>query len=161
MEFLLDMDYIINLSGLCHYVEYLFLKGLKHTSIRVHLCAIAHGLKVREIEDHTKAYVIQSMMRGAKRLTQAKDLRQPITLDHLNYLIHFVQTRVKDAYIRALYSAVFSWAYHACMRVSEYTEGPTDHNIQIHNVIRIASNGGFAYRIKFETFIHLNFSLIL
>ena len=69
VNFLLDMHLLISLSGLCQYVEYLFVKGPKHNSIHVHLCAIAHGLKVREIPDYTKAYIITVMLKGARRLT--------------------------------------------------------------------------------------------
>ena len=154
MEFLLDMDFVIGLPGLCHYVEYLYMKGLKHSTIRVHLSAIAHGLKIRNIPDYTKAYIILVMIKGAKKLTETKDNRLPMTIDHLNYLIHFVQTRVQDAYVRSLYSAMYSWAYHACLRISEYTKGPSDHNLLIQNLTKIDIGGYEAFRIRFESFKH-------
>ena len=52
MEFSLDLDFELCDLAICKFVEHLFLKGLKANSIMTYLAAIAHGLKIRRIEDY-------------------------------------------------------------------------------------------------------------
>ncbi len=156
MEFSLDLDMEFGEMAICKFVEHLFLNGIKANSIMTYLAAIAHGLKVRKLEDHTKSYLVFCMIRGAKHIRPMGDLRIPIRSDLLARLLGYVETHVKPYYVSVLYCTAFSLAYHMCLRVSEYTVCKnTDHTILMSDIFRInLPNNDNGYRIKFRSFKH-------
>ena len=154
-EFLLDQDMDMSLDSLCHFVEYLFLKGFAYNSIKSVLSGVAHGLKVRDLPDFTKKYIIYCMLRGIKNLSYAPDIRMPFTEDHVKLIVRLCQEGIPDLYLRYLYATVFSWAFYACLRASEYTENKyTDHTLKLGNIFRVNFGRTGAYKICFSTFKH-------
>ncbi len=156
LEFALDMDMELCPLSICKYIEYLFLKGLKCNSIKVHLSAIAHGLKVRDIPDFTKTYLVTVMLRGAKNIRPMAGIRIPLDEFAVTRIIMFLERHVSDIYLCTLYCTVFSLAYHMCLRVSEYAVCPhSDHTLWNTDLHRINfPNGDNGYRVKFRSFKH-------
>ncbi len=155
MEFILDNDLDMCVDTLCLYIEYLFEKGWKHNTIQCNLTGIAHGLKIRQLPDFTKYYIVSMLMKGVKNLTFAPDVRLPFTEDHLKTIIQIIRKGVKDIFLKHLYVALFSWAFYACLRSSEYTECKyNDHTLQLEDIHRINEKQRGAYRIRFRTFKH-------
>ena len=155
IEFLLDQDFDMSLDPLCHFVEYLYLRDFKYNSIKSVLSGIAHGLKIRFLPDFTKHYIVSCIMRGIKNTSFAPDIRLPFTEDHVKQIIHICREGIDDIYLRFLYATLFAWAFHACLRASEYTEGKyTDHVLKLGDIERFSMGGQGAYRIMFKTFKH-------
>ena len=156
MEFLLDFELEPDEYGLSLYVEHLFFDGLMASSISGHLSAIAYGLSIRGLPDVTKEFLILRMLKGIRKQRPTCDIRIPITDIHLHNLLDVLRRGVKDYYLSILYQTIFSWAWHACMRVSEYTEGnASDHGLKRQNIAGIRSGGQVtSYRVKFQSFKH-------
>ena len=155
VQFLIDFDMCYGEMDLCHYIEYLYVSGLKHNTIQGHLSAISLGLKLRKLPDVTKTFMVSLMLRGAKRFTYSKDTRRPISESMVKQLIDALALATKDPFLYILYATVFAWAFYGCLRISEYTQGPVaDHNIHIEGLSRVWVLGETAFRIQFRSFKH-------
>ena len=91
LEFSLDLSLPLGPIVICKFIEYLFVKKLKPTSIQTYLSAISYGLEIREIEDFTQAKLVKIMMRGARHIRPTGDLRIPIGKDMLFQIISYLE----------------------------------------------------------------------
>ena len=107
----------------------------------------------RKVPDTTKTPRIKRMILGAKRLTFTKDIRQPFSENHLKVMIRTLMFLCDGRYEYKLYCAVFTWAFAAGLRVSEYTESSVvDHNLHRSCIDVIALDGLMAYRVTFRSY---------
>ncbi len=155
LEYLLDQDLDMTLDSLCLYVEYLFEDGLSYSTIRGHMSGIAYYLNLYSLPDLTKHFIITQMLRGVKNLHYEPDVRLPFTEENLKDIIDVIRRGVKDVYLKFLYCALFSWAFYACLRSSEYADCKyTDHLLKLGDIHRFKVGSHGAYRIRFRTFKH-------
>ena len=156
-QFLADLGLQPCVEAICHYIEYMYDLGYKHSSISSHLSAIAYALKLRGIVDFTQTFLVKKLLSGAKNLTPSLDSRLPVTEHILKSIIHSLFWTLESRYEKALFAAIFSWAFHACLRASEYTDGNlTDHNLNMVNITRTYNDGNPGYRIRFSPYKFCN-----
>ncbi len=153
IDFILDMGLDFSETAISKFVAFLYEEGLKYNSIQVYLAAIARGLEARKLPDTTKSPLVGRMILGAKKLTFSRDIRKPITENLLRSIIKVLERLVFTSYEVHLYWAVFTWAFGAGLRVSEYTESKVvDHNLHMSSIDSIWLDGELAYRITFRSY---------
>ena len=76
---------------------------------------------MRAIPDPTGSFMIIQMLKSLHKGNLAADTRLPIDKNLLGKLIHATQFTTSSLYERSLFSAMFSLAYHAFLRVGEMT----------------------------------------
>ena len=94
-------------------------KNFSFSTINAYLSGISFYLKINNLQDFTRAFVIQKMLCGLRRIHPVKDTRMPITLDMLKQLtsaLPFVCTSIYEA---NLFKAAFVVAFFGFLRVSE------------------------------------------
>ena len=153
IDFILDMGLDFSDTAISKFVAFLFEEGLKYNSIQIYLAAVARGLEARKLLDTTKSPLVARMIVGAKKLTFSRDIRKPITEELLKALTQALEYLVFSSYEVHLYWAVFTWAFGAGLRVSEYTESKlVDHNLHMSSIDSIWLDGALAYRITFRSY---------
>ncbi len=156
LQFLLDQDLDMCTDSLCQYIEYLYDEKLwSYSTIASQMSGIAHYLELYELPNFTDRRIITLMLRGIRNLGYEPDVRLPFTEEHLQELIGIVRRGVQDVYLRFLYCTIFSWAFYACLRSSEYAECKyTDHLLKVGDITQIKLGMNFAYRVRFRSFKH-------
>ena len=60
-----------------------------------------------------------------------------------------------DSYMVVMFAALFSWAFYGSLRASEYTMPVVaNHDLQVSDILKIETDEGPAYRIKFRSYKH-------
>ena len=155
LEFVLDFDHCFSELSITEYIKYLFYCGYKHNTIAGRLAAISNGLRARHKVDFTKAYYPMMVLKGVKCFTKIANYRQPFTQGMVNQLIQALPLVYNDPYMVTLFSTIFSWAFHGCMRVSQYTQVVTsDHNLRIFDIARTSNGQLGTYHIRFQSYKH-------
>lgn len=88
-------------------------------------------------------FLIKKMLKGSKKLRCTRDARLPITLPILRALIKVIPRLQRESYYQKMYKAMFLLAFHALLRVSEFTTRGKQlgHAIQKEDVSIEASKG--------------------
>ena len=120
--------------NVCLYLVYLHSFGLKASSIQSYLPAIAFTHRVHGHTDPKNSFRVKKLMESLKRKSHRVTEREAITQDILKKIIPKIKQVVTDGYDRKLFSAVFLFNYHACLRISEVTQSKNcKHNLQFQN----------------------------
>ena len=124
------------------YISYLHLLGLRPSTIQSHLSAISHYHKIRDLNDPTQSSLISKLMSSLHKLSPLSDNRLPVTFEILENIISSLDHVCSSQYDVLLYSAMVSFAYHACLRVGEYcTTGNPDNVLNIDQVTNVSRDG--------------------
>ena len=140
------------------YVSHLHSLGLQSSTIRTHLSAISYYHKIRDVYDPTQCFLVNKLMASVQKQAQSVDQRLPVSHSLLQKLIqalHSVASNQGDIY---LYSAMFSLAYYACLRIGEVAVSTNTRNtLSIHQITKVFKKGSVcAIRVYFERFKHSN-----
>ena len=140
------------------YISHLHLLGLRPSTIQSHLSAISHYHKIRDLNDPTQSFLISKLMSSLHKLSPLSDNRLPVTFELLENIISSLDHVCSSQYDVLLYSAMVSFAYHACLRVGEYcTTGNPDNVLNIDQVTNVSRDGQLcALRIYFKKYKHSN-----
>ena len=137
------------------YVTHLHQKGLKHTSIRTHLSAIAFQHKIHDLPDPTKSFSTQKLLQSYSRIDAPPAVRLPITQPILHTILSAIYNSDYDSYNRRLYTALFSLMYYAALRVSEVTQNAnSQHNLSRNHITIIRHHSKQCLRITFTSYKH-------
>nr|XP_034318613.1 uncharacterized protein LOC117686875 [Crassostrea gigas] len=101
------------------FIAHLSIQGCKQTTARAYTSAIAFKCKVLGNGDPTKHFLVGKVLEGMKRQNNNRDVRMPITLEILNQILHKLPVVCQDTYETSLFSAAFTLAYYAFLRVGE------------------------------------------
>ena len=102
------------------YATHLHNAGLKSTSVRSHLSAIAFFHKIHGLSNPSKSFLIEKLLAGYRKQDKPIPVRRPISIQLLQSLIGALHTdRALTSYDKSLYKALFSVMYHAALRSSE------------------------------------------
>lgn len=151
-EFSLPLDN--NTVGL--YISHLHLYGLKPSTIQNHLSAVSYIHKIKDIYDPTQCFLVSKLMKSLHKLSPSVDTRLPVSHDLLKKIIVCLSSFCKSRYEMVMYTAMFSFAYYACLRVGEYAIANSDKNVlAIDQLTTISKKGKVcALRVKFRNFKH-------
>lgn len=103
------------------FIASMSLKGYSHSTINGYISAISYKCKLNGVVDNTKQFVVKSLLEGVRRTRKPLEKRHPITLQHLKVLIKALSRVCRSQYEVALFSAAFSLAHLALLRISEFT----------------------------------------
>lgn len=102
------------------FISHMFSSGLAPSSMQTYTAAVCFFNKLLGGHDYSGSFVIQRMLKGALRKSNPATPRAPITTDILHKLLTFIPTYY-STYDSSLYQAMFSLAFHAFLRVGEFT----------------------------------------
>ena len=140
------------------YISHLDQLGLKPSTIQSHLSAISFAHKVRTIVDPTQSFLITKLMVALNK-NNVTDKRLPVTHLILIHLIHATRLVLSNDYEIAMYSAMFSVAYYACLRVGEYCVSNNDKHVLQYDLISTGQkpNNVRSIIVDFRSFKHSNY----
>ena len=130
------------------YISHLYQSGLAYSTILSKLSSIAYFHKLYSHPDPTTHFLVQKTLLGVKKLRPSADIRQPLTFSMLLQIMDIFSTNIHPSYPTALYKAMISVSFFACLRPGEVTH--SQNNIQFKNVLLSHNN----LAITFQTFKH-------
>ena len=138
------------------YVTHLHLAGLQPSTIQGHLTAISFFHKLQEKRDPTQSFLVTKLLVSLNKLSPSADKRLPVTCVLLKQMINCITRVCHNEYDVAMFSAMLSFAYYACLRVGEYAiSGNPDNVLQIDQITKISRNEKeCAIRVYFNKYKH-------
>lgn len=130
-------------THITRFIAYLSLSGYKYSTAQSYIAAISFYSKAIYNVDPTNHFIIRKLLQGMQRTTLHKDTRLPITLQLLNKIIPTLQTVCNTIYETKLFTAAFTLAFHALLRIGEFTvsKGNTPATIiQFHDITMQQTN---------------------
>ncbi len=103
------------------FITSLHSKNYAPATITTFISALSYINKLYNAHDPQQHFLISKMLEGARKLGQKVDTRQPITLTLLHKLTACIPIIHHDHYSIALLKAMFLLAFHAFLRVGEFT----------------------------------------
>ena len=139
-------------NHVCLYATHLFSLGLQPSSIRNYLTAVAFAHKINGFKDPTDTFKVRKLLDAIKREANCSTFtRQPITKKVLSKLLQGIVKVEKSKYNKKLFKALFSFMYHAGLRVSEVAvSAQSNHTIQVEDVKKTAK----AVSLRLRSFKH-------
>ncbi|XP_070204767.1 uncharacterized protein [Littorina saxatilis] len=136
------------------FISFLTNKSYKPATISSYVSALGYIHKMYAVPDPTSSFMIQKLLQAGHKRTPAHDSRLPLSKKLLIQLLDSLTHIVVSPFDKALYSAMFSLAFHAFLRVGEITvrnrQDPNPHLISSQKVA--LSNGKIT--LKFLSFKH-------
>ena len=139
------------------YIEYAFNKGSSPATISSQLSAVSYLHKLANASDPTQAFIIKKMVVGVHKLRPQIDIRLPLNVSHVCNLIKSAQQVASSQYTCVLLKAMYSLAFHALLRVGEFTSSTTSvsPNLLMYHQIELDINNKFL-KITFYQYKHSN-----
>lgn len=109
------------LSHLCIFIAHLSLRNLAYSTISSYLAGISFKCKLIGTNDYTQCFMIRKLLEGIKRSRKTIDRRLPITENILKNLMSSSSLVCSSNFETYLFCSAFSLAYHAFLRVGEFT----------------------------------------
>lgn len=125
-----------SLEMLLLFISFLYKKGRSANTISTYIAALSYIFKMKGVTDLSSHFLVQKMLRGAKRLSASPDMRRPITLSVLSDLLDSLSHVCNSFYQQKLFTAMFLLAFHAFLRIGEITvRGKENPNLlQLENI---------------------------
>ncbi|XP_069176326.1 uncharacterized protein [Procambarus clarkii] len=107
-------------STLVNFLQSLLSRGLAYRSLHAYLAAIAFVCKLHGRRDPTRQFLVTQLLKGARNSAQRAPARRlPVTRSLLHRLLRALGGVCNSAYEKSCYRALFSLAFHACLRPGE------------------------------------------
>jgi site-specific recombinase XerD len=106
------------------YITHLTNSGLKSTTIRTHLSAIAFFHKIHDCPDPTTSFIIKKLLAAGKKTESPQATHKPITAKILKRLLNSLKTQDYKNYDKIMFTSIFNVMYQAAFRASEICETP-------------------------------------
>jgi len=108
------------LSQIVQFVAYLSkFKNCSYSTINSYLSGISFFLKINNLRDPTRAFIIQKMLCGLRRLRPSKDTRMPITITVLKQIQSALSSVASSHFEAVLFSTLYIITFFGFLRVSE------------------------------------------
>ena len=125
----------ISASRLSKFISFLAAKKYKAASIQSILSGLSYIHVLNDWPNPVNHCLIKKMLLGSKRVRFSADSRLPITKKILRAIMKSASRLFPSLFEQALFRAMYSLAFHALLRVSEYTTRDTsNHVIQLQAV---------------------------
>ena len=133
----------ISESSMARFIVFLMNKGYKPSTIQTNVAALGYYHNILGLPSPTNSFTIKKLILGAKRISPTQDQRLPVTLHILHTFVRVIDRLFSSPFEMRLYSAMILVAFHAFLRVGEYTtKGDNQsHTIQRENIKFSAQNG--------------------
>jgi hypothetical protein len=138
------------------YITFAVNRGLAPGTITSQLSAVSYCHKLVGVPDPNQHFVVQKMLAGARKLKPQCDARLPITPDVLHLLIRAVDVTSEAPYYNVLIKSMFLLAFHAFLRVGEFTFVNSDqrHTLQYADVHLQTQQSTRSLVVKMSSFKH-------
>ncbi len=107
-------------SHIIAYISFLARENWAHSTIALHMSALAFVHKINNWPDPTVSFFVKKIKEGLKRLNGRQDRRRPITFQILSRLVSVLPAVCSSSYEVILFKAAFLLAFFGFMRVGEY-----------------------------------------
>ena len=148
----------VSVSSVTLFVTYLYVyQKLAPGTIRTYLSGISFTHKMKNISDPVLAPPVSKLLHSLTNAHSGKDARLPITRPLLKKLIKASDSLQFNPYDLALYKCMFLLAWHACLRLSEFTTSTGNlHCINFANLCMNRDEHGVldSYCLEFTSFKH-------
>ncbi|KAK3095954.1 hypothetical protein FSP39_021284 [Pinctada imbricata] len=104
-----------------NFIAYLSCNGYAAATARSYISALNFKCKSESLSDFSQSFIITKLLEGFCRSNNRPDSRLPITLDILGRIIAVLPLVCTSNYEATLFSAACSLAFHAFLRVGEFT----------------------------------------
>lgn len=119
------------------YIAFLFMKNQSFATILSHVSVISFVHRLDNLKDPTKHFLLSKMLKGIQKLKPTHDIRLPITPTILLKIITALPHVIPKYFNRVLFQSMFVLAFHAFLRIGEFTvtqNNTKDTIIQVNNV---------------------------
>ena len=131
-------DYFpVSQSRIILFISHLHSLNYAHATISTYVAAVNFLNELAGHINHNNSFMVQKCLKGLQRQSPASMPRQPITIEILHKLLATIRKNTSDIYAAALYQAMFSLAFHAFLRVGEFTIRNKEESstvLQRHNI---------------------------
>lgn len=122
------------LENIMAYIAYLSFSGRAPSTISTYISGLGHYHKMLCLPDPTANFLVGKMIEGARRKIGTKrDTRIPISRELLQNIISSLKSVCSSNYEALLFSAAFSLAFFALLRVGEITADSRS-NMGVHTI---------------------------
>ena len=139
------------------YITFASNRGLSPSTITSQLSVVSYLHKLASLPDPNQRFLIQKMLAGARKLKPQSDVRLPITPNILRLLIQAVDATAEAPYYNVMLKAMFLLAFHALLRVGEFTTTSTSgqqHTLQHKDVQLVSREETFSLLVTMHSFKH-------
>lgn len=146
----------VTVNQLANYISHLFQCKYKPSSINSKVAALGHLHTMANKPNPTNHPIITKMLKGASNSNRSVDTRRPISKEILIKMLRTVPILYTNQYIIRLYSAMILLAFHALLRIGEYTlvNSKKPHTLKLSNISFDHSKVKTQMLINFEHFKH-------
>ncbi|XP_061178924.1 uncharacterized protein LOC133187541 [Saccostrea echinata] len=109
------------LNHIMSFIAWLYQHKKSYNTINTYVAGISYYHKIHGLSDPTQFFVIKKLLKGAQHLSNAPDIRLPITPHILFKLVHALKHTVAGKFSRRLLTAMFTLCFFAFLRVGEVT----------------------------------------
>ncbi|XP_056006415.1 uncharacterized protein LOC125667915 isoform X2 [Ostrea edulis] len=114
MVFPIPIDHLLN------FIAHLSISGTAYRTAALYISALSYFHKLRGIQDNTQSFIVKKALQGLhKKRGNPVDPRIPLTISILQRVVSALPSVCRSPYEAALFSTIFSIAYHGLLRVSE------------------------------------------
>lgn len=148
----------VSSQDIARFVVYLFNSKIPASSIRGHLSALAYWHKIKDFPDPCHSFVISKLLKACSKLGQSSDSRLPITLSILWSLCDSLNATISNLVLRSTVRAMFLLAFHAFLRIGEFTVGQRAQNMHVLSRAQLSIPDSYSrsacVTINFSSFKH-------
>ncbi|XP_062586591.1 uncharacterized protein LOC134248181 isoform X3 [Saccostrea cucullata] len=109
------------LNHIMSFIAWLYQHKKSYNTINTYIAGISYYHKIHGLSDPTQFFVIKKLLKGAQHLSNAPDIRLPITPHILVKIVHALKHTVSGKFNRRLLTAMFTLCFFAFLRVGEVT----------------------------------------
>ena len=146
----------VKVKHITQFIAFLVNRGLAPSTITSYMSAISFIHKLLNLADPTKQFLVQKMMLGVQKAQPRADTRLPIMKATLKLLVQSVRNEC-NKYSGCMFSAMYLLAFHAFLRVGEFTvKGPNSpHTLQLNQInISVKEQVPQLLKINFHSYKH-------
>ncbi len=148
----------ISVSSITLFVTYLYVyHKLAPSTIRTYLSGISFIHKMKNMFDPVLTPPVSKLLHSLTNAHSGMHARLPITRPLLKKLVNALDCLQFNPYDLALYKCMFLLAWHACLRLSEFTTSTGNlHCINLSNLRKNRDQNGYleSYCLEFTSFKH-------
>ena len=153
-----DVSLPISVSSVTYFITYLHVYyNLAPSTIRTHLSGLSFVHKMKNIYDPVLTAPVNKLLKSLSNKDQRRDVRLPITRSLLKKLVNALYSLQYGCYDMALYKCMFLLAWHACLRLPEFTASVGNlHCLKLSNFHKVRDEEGnlISFQINFTSFKH-------
>ena len=149
-------DYFpVSQSRIILFISYHHSLSYAHATICTYVAAVNFLNELTGHINHNNSFIVQKCLKGLQRQSPTNMPRQPITIEILHNLLATIRKNTSDSYSAALYQAMFSLAFHAFLRVGEFTirnKDDSNNVLQRHNLKLCSLSTGHSMELTMLNF---------